>query len=168
MPEGSPEVGSESFLLSTLEWIQGVPPMDPLWPTLVLALLAVVLGVRAARRIRDLRAQLRELRREQQRLNTSVLALHGAMKVIAEDVINHSQHQSSVKRALERLADQQSELRLRDVDEGLYGQAIELIRHGRGRDEVRQLCALTAAEVDLLFSLHGTSAMRDPRPTTRG
>ena len=38
---------------------------------------------------------------------------------------------------------------------GTYEQAIRLIRDGEPRDEVRRRCGLTAAELDLLFSLHG-------------
>lgn len=128
------------------------------WLPPVLALLAVILAVSALFSISALRRQLREIRRDVQRQNTSLLALHGAMKVIAEDVIAHAQSQSSVRRTLERLTDGQSELRLRDVDEGLYPQAIQLIRDGRSREEVRRLCGLTQSEVDLLFSLHTQDA----------
>lgn len=139
--------------------------VDPLWIAalaLLVAVSAVWLTVRLRTRLRALEARLRELRQDQQAADTAILALHGAIKAVAEDVIDQSQHQSSVRRALDRLADQQSELRLRSVDEGLYVQAIELIRLGRGRSEVRQLCGLTHAEVDLLFSLHGASVAREP------
>ncbi len=121
----------------------------------VLALLAFILAVLALRSVSTLRRQIREIRSDAQRQNTSLLALHGAMKVIAEDVISHGQTQSSVRRRLERLTEQQSEMRLREVDEGLYPQAIQLIQEGYSREEVRRRCALTEAEVDLLFSLHG-------------
>ncbi|MBK1716727.1 hypothetical protein CKO27_03510 [Thiocystis violacea] len=147
-----------------MDWSASI---DPVWlagGAALIALLALLLAVQARLRIRVLKVQVSEARRDHQRLSNSMLALHGAMKVIAEDVISHDQHQSRVRRTLDRLSDQQSELRLRDVDEGLYGQAIELIRHGRGRDEVRKLCALTPSEVDLLFSLHGARAARDARP----
>lgn len=145
-------------------------PIDPFWVAalaLFVAMLAGVLAVRARARLRVLEARLRELRQGQQGIDTAILALHGAIKAVAEDVISQGQHQSSVKRALDRLADQQSELRLRSVDEGLYVQAIELIRLGRGRGEVRKLCGLTHAEVDLLFSLHGASVARDTPPAAR-
>lgn len=124
------------------------------WLPLVLAVLAMMLATSALFSMAALRRQLREVRRDVQRQNTSLLALHGAMKVIAEDVIAHGQAQFSVRRTLERLSDEQSELRLRDVDEGLYPQAIQLIHDGRSREEVRRLCGLTQSEVDLLFSLH--------------
>lgn len=134
-------------------------PLDPLWIAFILVALALLatiwLVARALRSNARLRSELKEIRGEQQRQSTSLLALHGAMKVIAEDVIKHGQLQSNVARTLERLADQQSELRLRDVEEGLYSQAITLIRQGKRRDEVKKLCALTQSEVDLLFSLHG-------------
>lgn len=141
---------------------------EPLWIALLLVSLALVLALllaaRALRLAAGLRQQVKDLRGEQQRQSTSLLALHGAMKVIAEDVITHGQHQSKVATALERLADRQTELRLRDVDEGLYSQAIELIRHGRSREEVRKLCALTQSEVNLLFSLHGQGTGPAMRP----
>ena len=139
--------------------------IDPLWiaaAASIVALSAVWLSVRLRTQLHALEERLRELRRDQQETDTALLALHGAIKAVAEDVIDQGQHQSSVKRALDRLADQQSELRLRSVDEGLYVQAIELIRLGRGRGEVRKLCGLTHAEVDLLFSLHGASVAREP------
>lgn len=145
-------------------------PIDPFWvavPALLAALLTGWLVVRTRTRLRALEADIHALRQEQRGLDTAILALHGAIKAVAEDVIDQSQHQSSVRRTLDRLADQQSELRLRDVDEGLYVQAIELIRLGRGRGEVRKLCGLTQAEVDLLFSLHGASVARDSPSVSR-
>ncbi|BCU08200.1 DUF2802 domain-containing protein [Allochromatium tepidum] len=144
--------------------------LDPLWvavPALLVALVALLLVVRTGTRQRALEARLAELRHDQRGLDTAILALHGAIKAVAEDVIDQGQHQSSVRRALDRLADQQSELRLRAVDEGLYVQAIELIRLGRGRGEVRKLCGLTQAEVDLLFSLHGASVAREHSSVSR-
>jgi biopolymer transport protein ExbB/TolQ len=120
-----------------------------------LAVIAIILAVFTLISTSALRRQIREVKRDYQRQNTSLLALYGAMKVISEDVISHGQTQSSVRRTLERLAEQQSELRLREVDGGLYPQAIQLIHEGRSREEVRKLCALTESEVDLLFSLHG-------------
>jgi len=136
---------------------------DPAWvalPALLIALWSLWLAVRARARLRALEARIHALRHDQLECNTSILALHGAIKAVAEDVIDQGQHQSSVRRALDRLADQQSELRLRSVEDGLYVQAIELIRLGRGRGEVRRLCGLTHAEVDLLFSLHGAGTAR--------
>ena len=153
----------------TLALIQTIQ-IDPLWvaaPALIAALSSVWLAVRTRTRLRVLEERLRELRHDRQKTDTALLALHGALKAVAEDVIDQSQHQSSVKRALDRLADQQSELRLRSVDEGLYVQAIELIRLGRGRGEVRTLCGLTHAEVDLLFSLHGASVARERSSVSR-
>jgi|GEM_PF-828324 len=137
--------------------------LDPLWVAvlaLLIALMALLLAVRGAARQRALEARLARLRHDQRGLDTAILALHGAIKAVAEDVIDQGQHQSNVRRALDRLADQQSELRLRDVDEGLYVQAIELIRLGHRRNEVRKLCGLSEAEVDLLFSLHGAGVAR--------
>ena len=145
-------------------------PINPLWVAvlaLLVALLAMLLAVRARARLSDLEALIRALRQDQRGLDTAILALHGAIKAVAEDVIDQGQHQSSVRRALDRLTDQQSELRLRDVDEGLYVQANELIRLGRGRGEVRKLCGLTHAEVDLLFSLHGASVAREHPSVSR-
>ena len=144
--------------------------IDPLWvavPALLVALSAIWLAVRLRTRLHVLEERLRELRHDRQQTDTAILALHGAIKAVAEDVIDQGQHQSSVRRALDRLADQQSELRLRVVDEGLYVQAIELIRLGRGRGEVRKLCGLTQAEVDLLFSLHGASVAREHSSVSR-
>ncbi len=125
------------------------------WGVLLLVLLILVVAIRALIVTAALRTQLRELKNEFHRHDNSLLALHGAMKVIAEDVITHGRMQSTVKRTLERLTDEHSEMRLREVDAGLYPQAIQLIYEGRRREEVRKLCGLTESEVDLLFSLHG-------------
>ncbi len=145
--------------MSLFDALRTVPQSAYLWFALasvsVVLVATMFIAIRALRQSARLRRQVDELRRDQQRQSTSILALHGAMKVISEDVINHGQHQSSVTRTLERLTDRQSELRLRDVDEGLYSQAIALIRQGRSRQEVRKLCALSESETDLLFSLHG-------------
>ncbi|EXJ16894.1 hypothetical protein D779_2505 [Imhoffiella purpurea] len=113
-----------------------------------------------------LRSEFLELKRDQQRQSTAILALHGAMKTISEDVIAHGQAQSSVRRTLDRLADLQSQMQLREVDEGLYPQAIRLIQSGRGREEVRRLCSLTESEADLLFSLHGPGTTLEPGART--
>jgi len=125
----------------------------------VLAAFGLVIIVRLSRTVKRLRDQVHELKRDQQRQSTTLLSLHGAMKTISEDVISHGQIQSSVRRTLERLVDQQSQMQLREVDEGLYPQAIQLIQDGRGRDEVQRLCSLTDSEADLLFSLHAPGAV---------
>ncbi|MBK1641857.1 hypothetical protein CKO12_08235 [Chromatium okenii] len=125
------------------------------WGVLLLTILTLIIAIRALIATAALRTQLRELKNDFHRYNTSLLALNGAMKVIAEDVITHGRMQSTVKRTLERLTDEHSEMRLREVDAGLYPQAIQLIYEGRRREEVRKLCGLTESEVDLLFSLHG-------------
>lgn len=138
------------------------------WLPLALAMLAIILASASWFSVAALRRQLRDIRRDAQHQSTSLLALHGAMKAIAEDVHTYSQTQSSVRRTVERLADGQSELRLRDVDDGLYPQAIQLIRDGRGRDEVRRLCGLTQSEVDLLFSLHRQDVDARPGVSARG
>lgn len=127
------------------------------WIAVAIAALALLLAFHALTALAALRRRLEELRDQVQRQTTSLLALHGAMKVIAEDVITHGQMQSNVRRTLERLVDEQSALRLREVDEGLYPQAIQMVQSGRTREEVRELCGLTQAEVDLLFSLHRPS-----------
>lgn len=122
---------------------------------LAISIVALALGLIVLARLGSMRRQIREIRQGLERHDTSLLALHGAMKTISEDVIHQGQAQSSVARTLERLVDQQGEMRLREVDEGLYPQAIRLIRSGHSREEVRRLCGLTEAETDLLFSLHG-------------
>ncbi|WP_018864343.1 MULTISPECIES: DUF2802 domain-containing protein [Thioalkalivibrio] len=124
------------------------------WIVAAIALVATVVAVLAVSLVLTLRRQLATLRQDYQRQATSVMALQGAMKVISQGVVNHSQAQSAVQRALERLNDQQSELRARDADDGAYQQAIELIREGREREEVRRMCGLTTTELDLLYSLH--------------
>jgi len=122
---------------------------------IALAFIAIISAVFAFISVSKLRHQIKDLNDNFQRQNTSLLSLHGAMKVIAEDVIQHSQKQMAFARTLERLTDEHSEMRLREVDSGLYPQAIQMIYDGRRREEVRKLCALTESEVDLLFSLHG-------------
>ncbi len=123
----------------------------------LIALLATVVAGFAAAQVIVLRRQLAALRQDYQRQATSVMALQGAMKALSEGVAIHGQAQASVQRALERLHDQHSELQAREdgAGAGTYEQAIRLIRDGEPRDEVRRRCGLTAAELDLLFSLHG-------------
>ncbi|MBV5308617.1 DUF2802 domain-containing protein [Chromatium okenii] len=125
---------------------------------LAFTFIAIIVAVFALIAAAKLRRQIKDLNDNFQRQNTSLLSLHGAMKVIAEDVIQHSQKQTAFARTLERLTDEHSEMRLREVDSGLYPQAIQMIYDGRRREEVRKLCALTESEVDLLFSLHGQGA----------
>lgn len=137
--------------------MSALQPSVLLWAALALVAFALLMALYALIRLAALRRQVRKLEDQAQRQTTSLLALHGAMKVISEDVIAHSQIQSSVRRTLERLVDEQSALRLREVDDGLYPQAIQMVQSGRSRDEVRELCGLTHAEVDLLFTLHRPS-----------
>jgi hypothetical protein len=121
----------------------------------LIAVLATVVAGFAVAQVVVLRRQLAALRQDYQRQATSVMALQGAMKALSEGVAIHGQAQASVQRALERLHDQHSELRAREDGAGAYEQAIRLIRDGEPRGEVRRRCGLTAAELDLLFSLHG-------------
>lgn len=120
--------------------------------TLLLAVAAAVVCVRLWRELRGLRDELHEQAR-------TLLALHRAMKVVAGEAFQRAQDQAAISQALERLSAQQDELRLevrlRDTDQSQYAQAIKLIQAGRGREEVRSLCSLTEAELELLFGLHG-------------
>lgn len=147
------------------EWMKAVLHIDPVWFVLALAFLVLAIALYALSAVRRLGLHVKEIRRDVQRQQTSLLALHGAMKMISEDVITHGHAQYSVRRTLEHLVDQQGQMQLREVDEGLYPQAIQLIRSGRSREEVRKLCALTQTEVDLLFSLHGQGGA--PRPPAK-
>lgn len=108
--------------------------------------------------------QIGRLQADLARQGESLGALASAMKVISGEAFHVRQDQATVGQALERLADQQNEMRLemrlRDADRTPYAQAIQLIRNGQTRDEVRKLCALTQSEVDLLFSLHGQGISR--------
>lgn len=137
------------------------------WVVPAVIVLVLLLAGYALLAFTAVRRQVRKLEDQVQRQTTSLLALHGAMKVIAEDVIAHGQIQSGVRRTLERLVDEQSALRLREVDEGLYPQAIQMVQNGRSREEIRALCGLTHAEIDLLFSLHRPSIDTKTSPTGR-
>lgn len=131
------------------------------WLAAGIALLATIVAGFAVALVLLLRRQLTALRQDYQRQATSLMALQGAMKVLSEGVINHGQAQASVQRALERLHDQHTELRARDPDQGAYEKAIQLVREGYPREEVRRLCSLTAAELDLIYSLHGAGSARE-------
>ncbi len=132
------------------------------WIAALIALLATLVAGFAFALVILLRRQLSALRQDYQRQATSVMALQGAMKALSEGVVNHSQAQASVQRALHRLHDQHSELRARGGDDGAYEQAIRLIREGQGREEVRRLCGLSQTELDLLFTLHAPGSATGP------
>ncbi|WP_018935544.1 DUF2802 domain-containing protein [Thioalkalivibrio sp. ALJ24] len=130
------------------------------WVVAGIALISTIVAAFAIAMVLLLRRQLAALRQDYQRQATSLMALQGAMKVLSEGVINHGQAQAAVQRALERLHDQHTELRARDPDQGSYEKAIQLVREGYSRDEVRRLCSLTPTELDLIYSLHGAGTAR--------
>lgn len=98
-----------------------------------------------------------EQRLEQQ--TKVLLAMQGTAKVLSGEAVTHREDLAKVRKVIDRLAqlnqEMRLELRLRDAENSPYTQAIQLIRHGQPRSEVRKLCSLTESEVDLLFNLHG-------------
>ncbi|NKN33188.1 DUF2802 domain-containing protein [Marichromatium bheemlicum] len=133
-------------------------------------MVAVLLAALALAACVYLGRELRRLRRELGRLDPALQSLHRDLRVIAGESFHRGQDRMMLVNALERLADQQQEMRLemrmRDADQSPYAQAIKLIRSGQNREQVRRLCALTDAELELLFGLHG-HGLGDDRPQDR-
>lgn len=125
----------------------------------LLALLATIIVLLALVALIQLRQRLTRMQLVMEQQTQTLLAIQGAVKVLSGEAVTHREDLASVRRAIERVGElnQQTrlEMRLRDADGSPYAQAIQLIRHGQPRTEVRKLCSLTDSEVDLLFNLHG-------------
>ncbi len=125
----------------------------------ILALMAAMLAVLALFALVGLRQRLEQVRQVLEQQTQALLAIQGATRVLSGEAVTHREDLASLRRGIDRLGElnQQTrlELRLRDADSSPYAQAIQLIRHGQTRSEVRKLCSLTESEVDLLFNLHG-------------
>ncbi|GAB0149130.1 MULTISPECIES: DUF2802 domain-containing protein [Marichromatium] len=125
----------------------------------ILAILALLAAALALAAFVYLWRETRRLRRDLRRFDPVLQTLHRDLRVIAGESFHRGQDRVMLVNALERLADQQQEMRLemrmRDADQSPYAQAIKLIRNGQSREQVRRLCALTDAELELLFGLHG-------------
>jgi hypothetical protein len=125
----------------------------------ILGLLAALLVILVLLMLRQLRQSLARMEQTLEQQTRTLLAIHGAVRVLSGEAVTHREDLANARRAIDRVAElnQQTrlEMRLRDADSSPYTQAIQLIRHGQSRAEVRKLCSLTESEVDLLFSLHG-------------
>ncbi|MBK5971027.1 MULTISPECIES: DUF2802 domain-containing protein [Thiorhodovibrio] len=125
----------------------------------ILTLLASGIALLALLALAGLRRRLMQMQQLQEQQTQTLLAIQGAVRVLSGEAVTHREDLVSVRRAIERIGEvnQQTrlEMRLRDADGSPYTQAIQLIRHGQPRSEVRKLCSLTESEVDLLFNLHG-------------
>ncbi|WP_200279975.1 DUF2802 domain-containing protein [Rhabdochromatium marinum] len=125
---------------------------------LVAALFALLAGV-ALLALMQLRKHLARMQQALEQQTQTLLAIQGAARVLSGEAVTHREDLARVLRAVERQGElnQQTrlEMRLRNADSSPYTQAIQLIRHGQDRAEVRKLCSLTESEVDLLFTLHG-------------
>lgn len=136
-----------------------------LTPADILTLLAAGVALLALLALIDLRRRLTRMRQLLEQQTQTLLAIQGAVKVLSGEAVTHREDLAGARRAIDRLAElnQQTrlEMRLRDADGSPYTQAIQLIRHGQPRAEVRKLCSLTESEVDLLFNLHGQGIALD-------
>ncbi|EIC22160.1 DUF2802 domain-containing protein [Thiorhodovibrio frisius] len=125
----------------------------------ILSLLAAGIALLALLALMQLRRRLAQMQLVMEQQTQTLLAIQGGVKVLSGEAVTHREDLAGVRRAVERLGElnQQTrmEMRLRDADGSPYTQAIQLIRHGQPRAEVRKLCSLTESEVDLLFNLHG-------------
>ena len=125
----------------------------------ILSLLAAGIALLALLALMQLRRRLAQMQLVMEQQTQTLLAIQGGVKVLSGEAVTHREDLSRVRLAVERLGElnQQTrmEMRLRDADGSPYTQAIQLIRHGQPRAEVRKLCSLTESEVDLLFNLHG-------------
>lgn len=125
----------------------------------ILVMLAAGIALLALLALMHLRRRLTRMQDAMEQQTQTLLAIQGAVKVLSGEAVTHREDLVAVRRAIERLGElnQQTrlEMRLRDADGSPYTQAIQLIRHGQPRAEVRKLCSLTDSEVDLLFNLHG-------------
>ncbi|WP_328985526.1 DUF2802 domain-containing protein [Thiorhodovibrio winogradskyi] len=125
----------------------------------ILSLLAAGIALLALVALMQLRSRLARMQLVMEQQTQTLLAIQGAVKVLSGEALTHREDLASVRRAIDRVGElnQQTrlEMRLRDADGSPYTQAIQLIRHGQPRAEVRKLCSLTDSEVDLLFNLHG-------------
>lgn len=135
-------------------------------PADILALIAVAFALLALFALIQLRRRIDRALQVLEQQTQTLLAVQGALRVLSGEAITHREDLARAQRAIVRLGElnQQTrmEMRLRDAESSPYNQAIQLIRHGQPRAEVRKLCSLTESEVDLLFTLHGQGVAVEP------
>ncbi|MCG5511080.1 DUF2802 domain-containing protein [Ectothiorhodospira lacustris] len=116
--------------------------------------LALLIALASAAACFWLKRQLDALRKRLSLQETSVLALRGALSALHNEEQQFEAYRKTVDQQLRRLAEQQEQVLMRDVDEGPYRQAMRMVRQGATRDDLVAGCGLSSGEAELLLAMH--------------
>lgn len=127
------------------------------WAMIAILVIVVLLAVFAVFELARLRTRFAKLLEAYEQQQTMVLKLQGALKAIGASAAEQSRLQDEVRQALERLRDQHDALATRGPESARYEQAIRLAEGGTSRAEIKRVCQLSEAELDLILRLHPTN-----------
>ncbi|MCG5499502.1 DUF2802 domain-containing protein [Ectothiorhodospira lacustris] len=116
--------------------------------------LALLIALASAAACFWLKRRLDALRKRLSLQETSVLALRGALSALHNEEQQFEAYRKTVDQQLRRLAEQQEQVLMRDVDEGPYRQAMRMVRQGATRDDLVAGCGLSSGEAELLLAMH--------------
>ncbi|EHQ51944.1 hypothetical protein ECTPHS_04583 [Ectothiorhodospira sp. PHS-1] len=116
--------------------------------------LALLIAMASAAACFWLKHQLDGMRKRLNLQETSVLALRGALSALHSEEQQFEAYRKKVDQQLRRLAEQQEQVLMRDVDEGPYRQAMRMVRQGATRDDLVASCGLSSGEAELLLAMH--------------
>lgn len=125
-----------------------------IWVLTTLVLVVGVLAALALFGLLQLRARLQQLIRAYEQQQTLVLGLRGAIEAVGATAAEQARLQEEAREAIERLRDQHDALAARDPENERYEQAIRLAEGGASRAEIKRVCQLSEAELDLIVRLH--------------
>lgn len=113
--------------------------------------LALWLSLRGLRRAEEARARQDAL---ESGLAESVEHLQRLETALAAATAENDRRHADVEQRLEKLVENQEQLRLLDEDSGSYSHAIRLARRGASVEELVRDCGVNRGEAEILISLH--------------
>jgi hypothetical protein len=125
---------------------------------LVLGLMVVVLLASLASQLflwRRLRAWQRGNQEGDAERTAQVQRLADDLAALCRASAGAGEHLLKIEQQLRRVMDRQDQWELRAGSERSYQQAIQMVQHGAGAEELVRNCGLTRGEADLIVMLHG-------------
>lgn len=120
----------------------------------IIALVSIIITLRLASKLKDLRADL----------STDIADVHqenGSVRKKVDEVLYGSiglkRKIDEIQKCIETLSENQEDLKLQDPNGRMYSRARKMISLGAGIDEVVRECEIPKSEAELLFSVQGKS-----------
>lgn len=132
------------------------------WVALVSAVLGVMLGLVAFKRIRQLKDQLTDARNETYLL---VKALRNETHAMGSGAIGVGQRLVEVEKRLNSTVERQMEIEQRDPGSLPYAYAVRLVEMGATADDLVNSCGLARVEAELITLVHSELKAQKERPS---